>query len=137
MSENKCVIVVDPNLPLGTLANAIAVLSSSLGRAVPGMIGTDLLDHAGSPRRGITTLAIPILKGSPEQLGRMREALKAAEPELTVIDLISATRHTRSYTEYAAELSATTIDKLAYFGLALHGPHKLVKQYTGSLALLR
>ncbi len=137
MSDNKCVIVIDPSLPLGTLANAIAVLSSSLGRAVPTMIGADLVDHHGVRRRGITTLGIPVLKGSPELLSQMREALKEAEPALTVIDLISATRHTRSYEEYATELAATPIEELAYFGLALHGPQKLVKQYTGSLALLR
>jgi hypothetical protein len=137
MQDTKCVIVVDPTLPLGTLANTVAVLSSGLGRAVPGMIGADLRDQLGSRRRGITTLAIPILKASTELLGEMREALKPEEPALTVIDLISATRRTRSYEEYAAELANTPIDELAYFGLALHGPQKLINKYTGSLALLR
>ncbi|NLR74343.1 MULTISPECIES: DUF2000 domain-containing protein [Leeia] len=137
MSEQKCVIVIDPELPLGVIANAAAVLAVSLGKAVPELVGHDLQDADGLPHRGITTAAIPILKGSADGLQQMRSALSAHEPELTVVDLTDATRSTRSYAEYAAHLAATPSSEVRYLGLAVHGSSKLVNKFTGSLGLLR
>ena len=137
MSNLKCAIVIDEALPLGVIANTAAVLSLSLGKQIPGLVGNDLKDSKGDIHQGITTIPIPVLKGSIGLLKEMREALKPHEAELTVIDLISATRTTRSYEEYAKQLQDTPAQQLEYLGVALYGPQKIVNSFTGSLGLLR
>ena len=137
MSTTRCAIVIDPSLPLGVIANTAAVLTLSLGRHYPNLIGGDLEDSTGDTHLGITTIAIPILKGSGERLRQMRKALRRDTDQLTVIDLIGATRTTRNYADYAQAMRETPANQLDYLGLALCGPSKLVSRYTGSLGLLR
>ncbi len=137
MSVKKCVIVVDQDLPLGVIANTASVLSLSIGKSVPEIVGNDLEDSNGNKRKGITTVPIPILKRNNLNLTELREALKPHEPALTVVDVISATRTTKSYEEYSEQLKQTPVEKLEYQGIALYGDSKLVNRFTGSLGLLR
>jgi hypothetical protein len=137
MSENKCVLVVNESLPLGVIANTAAVLSASLGKLRPEMIGVDLPDCDGYVHQGITTMAIPILKGNAPLLKKMRAQLKEFEPGLLVVGLIEATRTTKSYEEYAAVLRNTPSAEVEYLGLALFGEKKVVTSLTGNLGLLR
>ncbi|WP_020592774.1 DUF2000 domain-containing protein [Kiloniella laminariae] len=145
--DRKCVLVIDKDLPLGVIANTAAVLALSLGKQHPEMIGPDLLDQKGDSHLGITTLPVPILKGTRDSLLALREKIRASEldlpesdlPEsgLTVVDVISATSSTRSYDEYARVLATTRTSELAYYGIALLGSKKLVTRLTGNLGLLR
>ncbi|WP_419905480.1 DUF2000 domain-containing protein [Kiloniella sp.] len=136
-TTHKCVIVIDQELPLGFIANSAAVLSLSIGKRHPEMIGSDIPDHVGDLHGGITILPVPILKGTASSLQTLREALKPHEPGLTVIDLISATRTTQNYAEYSEEMKSTSPDQLIYSGIALYGSKKLVNKFTGNLGLLR
>lgn len=137
MSDKKSVIIIDEKLPLGVIANTSAVIAASFGKFYPEMIGENLTDYQGHVHEGITTVALPILKGSAEQLKAMREQLREFEPELLVVDIISATRTTRSYEEYAAVLAQGPDDAIQYQGLGLIGDKKLVTKLTGNLGLLR
>lgn len=66
-AENeKCVIVVDENLPLGITANTAAILGITMGRKRPDVVGNDVLDLEGNPHRGIIQFPVPILKGNTE-----------------------------------------------------------------------
>ncbi len=135
--EKKCVLILDETMPPGILANTAAVLSASLGKLCPEMIGCDLPDRSGYMHRGITTIAMPILKGNPSLLRRMRRQLTEFEPDLLVVDLISATRTTKSYEEYAVVLKQSSDEEVEYLGLALYGDKKTITSLTGSLGLLR
>ncbi len=137
MTTTKYVIVIDEQLPVGVIANTAAVLSLSIGRLLPELIGHDLEDNLGSRRHGITTTPVPILKGTARLIGALRASVKQYEPELTVLDLVSATQTTKSYHEYADQMKRTPEDQLRYLGIGLCGPAKLVNKFTGSLGLLR
>lgn len=137
MSDKKCVIIIDETLPLGVIANTSAVIAASLGQLCSEMIGEDLIDYQGDIHKGITTMALPILKGSSEMLKTMRIQLREFESELLVVDLISATRTTRSYEEYAAVLAQGPDGAIQYQGLGLIGDKKLVMKLTGNMGLLR
>jgi hypothetical protein len=137
LNTTKCVLVIDEHLPVGVIANTAAVLSLGIGRLLPELIGHDLEDSSGAKRHGITTAAIPILKGSAGTLSALRAAVKPFEPQLTVLDLISATQTTKSYAEYADQMRATPESELQYLGIGLCGPTKMVNKFTGSLGLLR
>ncbi|WP_293759851.1 DUF2000 domain-containing protein [uncultured Aquitalea sp.] len=136
MTQLKCVLVLDGTLPGGVIANTAAILALSLGRRHPELVGEDLPDAEGRERAGITRLALPVLKATPEQLSTLRQTLHA-ETGLTVVEVTSATRTTRSYEEYAAHLAVTPETSLRYQGLALYGPSERVTGHTGSLPLLR
>ena len=135
MSDSKCVVLVNEALPLGKLANAIAVLTMSLGKKHPEIVGYDMADHDGHIHNGITTLPIPVLKAG-SHVGKIRAALNK-HPDLTVVDVTSATSETRSYDEYAQKMMDTPVAELTYYGIAIYGPKKVVNQYAGSLGLLR
>jgi hypothetical protein len=137
MSEHKCVLVIDEDLPLGVIANTAAVLGVSIGKLNPDIVGRDLVDHEGRHRTGITTVAIPILKGNGILLKEMREKLKEYEPDIQVVELIGATKTTKSYEEYAIAMQQTPESQLEYLGLALSGSKKLINKFTGNLGLLR
>ncbi|MBA3815979.1 MAG: DUF2000 domain-containing protein [Parachlamydiaceae bacterium] len=136
MSENKCVVILNENLPLGQLVNSAAVLMMSMGKLHPDLVGHNLEDGSGHLHLGITTVPLPVLKGAGK-LKEIREKIKLHEGELTVVDLIDATSTTASYEEYAAQLKMSALDVLNYHGMAIFGNRKLVNKYTGSLGLLR
>lgn len=133
----KCAVVVSDNLAPGFALNTAAVLGVSLGKLRSEMVGRDLSDSSGFTHRGITTVPIPVLKADAAFLKELRTRLKEFEPELLVVDVISATRTTKSYEEYAAVLETGPEDEIEYFGLALFGDKKLVTSFTGGLALFR
>ncbi len=137
LSTKKCVIVIDHFLPVGVIANTAAILSINLGKMIPEILGQDHKDNAGDNHHGITTMAIPILKGSKLLLKEMRQAVKAYEPDLTVIDLINATLTTKNYADYVHQYENTPIEHLKYLGLALYGEMKVVNKFTGSMGLLK
>lgn len=133
----KCAVVVSDSLAPGFALNTAAVLGVSLGKLRSEMVGRDLPDSSGFTHRGITTVPIPVLKADAAFLKELRSRLKEFEPELLVVDVISATRTTRSYEEYAAVLETSPEDGIEYFGLALFGDKKIVARFTGGLALFR
>jgi len=137
LSTKKCVVVIDHSLPVGVIANTAAVLSINLGKMIPEIVGHGHKDNMGDYHHGITTMAIPILKSSALLLKEMRQAVKAYEPDLMVIDLITATQTTKSYADYVYQYENTPIEHLEYLGLALYGEIKVVNKFTGSLGLLR
>jgi hypothetical protein len=108
----------------------------SVGRKHPELVGVDLEDRDGNIHEGITTVAIPVLKGG-KNLTQMRSSLRDRASELTIVDVVSATSVTRSYEEYAEKMKVTPAEELEYYGLAVYGPKKIVNQYTGALGLLR
>lgn len=136
MSDRKCVIIVNETLPVGIVANTVAVLTLSIGKKHPEMVGYDLVDSDGYIHNGITTLPIPVLKAG-DKIGKIRTALKQHHESLTIIDVISATSTTRTYDEYAQVMKNTAAEELQYYGVAIYGPKKLVNQHAGSFGLLR
>jgi len=137
MTDCKCVLILDPSLGPGLLANTAAILALSVGKRYPHWIGHDLVDAQGANHPGITTRAIPVLQATTDELRVLRQAARAYEAELQVVDLIDATLHTRSYAEYARAMATLSTEALSYHGLALVGSKKLVSRLTGSLTLLR
>jgi hypothetical protein len=136
-ATHKCVVIVDQEMPVGFITNTAAVLSLSIGKQHPEIIGQDMVDYNGNPHQGITVLPVPILKGTAPLLHEIREKLRPYEHELTVVDLITATRTTQNYAQYSEKMLATPIEQLSYCGIALYGTKKLVNKFTGNLGLLR
>jgi hypothetical protein len=135
---NKCVLVIDGDLPAGLIANTAAVLSMSLGRRFPELIGPDVEDSQGRRHLGITTIVMPILRGSSERLQQIRsQAGEGPDSELTVIDVTDCAQQTKTCADYSRRLGEAPAERLRYLGLCLYGPEAQVRSLTGSLPLLK
>lgn len=134
----KVVMIIDKELPVGLIANTAAVLGASLGRMVDGLIGNDLRDADGNIHRGITTMNIPILGGTKEQIKAIRTRLYDEEfAAVATVDFSNIAQRSLDYGDYGRVLANTGGDALAYLGICLYGPQKKVNSLTGSIGLLR
>ena len=62
--NEKCVMVMDEQLPVGMLANTAAILGITLGQKLPEVVGDDVVDQSGQTHLGIIAFPVPILKAS-------------------------------------------------------------------------
>jgi hypothetical protein len=132
----RIVIIVDAGLPIGLLANTVAVISISIGDGTSGVLGGDIVDACGQLHRGITALNIPVLEVPAEGLSKL---VKAAREEvgLLVVGFSHAAQSSRDYSEYTSRIRALHPDEIAYVGVGLAGTTRAIRHLTGSLPLLR
>ena len=53
LQNEKCVKVIDENLPLGIIANTAAIMGITLGKKMPQVVGADVMDQSGNEHLGI------------------------------------------------------------------------------------
>lgn len=137
-NQEKCVIIIDEQLPIGLVANTAAILGVTLGKLYPEGIGEDIYDSTGNKHLGIVNFPIPILKTNKEQLQTIRESIsQQSEQDVTIIDFSDVAQITNSYEQYRQTLESIAPEKLAYFGICLKGKKKLINKVAGSLPLYR
>ncbi len=138
MKNEKCVLIVDEQLPQGLIANTAAILGITLGKQRPDVVGEDIADADGREHLGIIEFPVPILRAAPEAINELRNRLYSDEySDICVVDFSDLAQSCKTYGEYLSRLSAAHGVELQYFGLALIGPKKPVNSLTGSLPLLR
>ncbi|BFR49874.1 DUF2000 domain-containing protein [Nitratidesulfovibrio sp. HK-II] len=135
LDSTKFAIVLDGGLPGGVAANAAAVLSLSVGRAFPDIVGPAVTDGDGGAHPGITQLPIPVLRAAPEALPDLRR--KAAERGLYCVGFTHTARTARSYQAYTLRMAATPHDDLGFVGIAIVGERSAVDGLCGALPTLR
>ena len=136
VENEKCVIVVDENLPLGIIANTAAILGITMGMKMPDVVGNDALDLEGNAHMGIIQFPVPILKGNTEILKKLRTRLFEPQfSELTVVDFSDLAQGT--YNEFIGKMANTSESRLNYIGIAVCGNKKQINKLTGSMPLLR
>ncbi|MBO0425865.1 MULTISPECIES: DUF2000 domain-containing protein [unclassified Enterococcus] len=137
-NQEKCVMIIDEQLPIGLVANTAAILGVTLGKLYPEGIGEDIYDSTGNKHLGIVNFPIPILKTNKEQLQTIRESIsQQSEQDVTIIDFSDVAQITNSYEQYRLTLESIAPEKLAYFGICLKGKKKLINKVAGSLPLYR
>lgn len=136
--NTKCVMVIDEKLPLGIITNTAAILGITLGKQVPELVGKDAYDASGQNHLGISTVPVPILKGSKEIIRDLREKLYASDyDDVIVADFSDVAQSCNIYSEYIKKASTTLELEHNYLGLAICGNKKKVNKLTGSMPLLR
>ena len=127
--NEKCVMVIDEELPTGIIANTAGIMGITLGKKLPETVGPDVSDRNGRSHLGIIAIPVPILKAS-----------KLYEPsfsELTVVDFSNVAQSCNDYDEFTSKAAQTDGDSFQYFGVGICGAKKLVNKLTGNLPLLR
>ncbi|QFZ19111.1 DUF2000 domain-containing protein [Saccharothrix syringae] len=135
-APDKCVIVVDGDLPVGLALNTAAILSLTIGRHVDGVLGDDVKDADGFAHRGITSLPVPILRGDAAALAAL-VVKAAAVPEVFVVDFTRTAQTSRTYDEYISRMAEIGTGDLPYVGVGIAGPKKPVDRLVGNFALYR
>lgn len=137
-NQEKCVMIIDEQLPIGLVANTAAIIGVTLGKLYPEGIGEDIYDSTGNKHLGIVNFPIPILKTNKEQLQTIRESIsQQSDQDVTIIDFSDVAQITNSYEQYRQTLESIASEKLAYFGICLKGKKKLINKVAGSLPLYR
>ena len=119
--KEKCVMILDENLPLGLIANTAAIMGITLGRQLPEVVGADVLDQSGNVHLGIIEFPVPVLEFQ----------------ELTAVDFSDLAQGCKTYDEFIGKMEQVPENALQYFGVAICGAKKKVNQLTGSMPLLR
>ena len=133
--NEKCVMIIDADLPLGEIANTAAVLGITLGGRIPNVVGADVGDGAGNYHAGVIRIPVPILKASRDEIGKLRLRLYKEFADLIAIDFTDLAQSCRSYDEFIDKMSYTST--LGYIGLALYGDKQKINKLTGNLPLLK
>ena len=131
----RCVIVVDEDLPAGLAANAAAVLALTLGAREPDLAGADFVDADAQPHPGLIPIGLPVLRAPRAELVEIRR--RASEDGVSVVDFPVFGQRTNDYDEFRGMVAATPAAELSYLGVALSGSSRAVRRLTGRLALLR
>lgn len=135
--EQKCVMVIDANLPLGLIANTAAMLGISIGQLHPEIVGEDVTDGSGKEHPGISMVPISMLKGDEALLKDLRARLFEQEfAGLTAVDFSDVAQKINVYADYAKKSAETPECEHNYFGIALFGDKKKINRLTGMLPLL-
>ncbi len=138
LTNEKCVMVIDENLPTGIVANTAAILGITLGKKMPEIVGADVTDQSCNEHLGIIEFPVPILKGSPEIIKSIRERMYEPDfRELTVVDFSDLAQSCKTYDEFIEKMKRTSESELQYFGIAICGQKKKVNKLTGNLPLLQ
>lgn len=131
-------MIVDGTLPLGIIANIVSIMSISLGKKNPEIVGVDGNDADGRTHLGLIQFPVPVLKADAEKTNTLRERLYGEDfADVSVIDFSNVAQETYTYEDYLQRLSESASGDLVYYGLAIEGPKKKVNKLTGSLPLLR
>lgn len=138
LQNKKCVMVIDENLPLGIVANTAAIMGITLGKKMPEVVGSDVIDKTGNEHLGIIEFPVPILKGNIDSIKAIREKLYEPDfSDLTVVDFSDLAQSCKTYNEFIEKMAGVPESTLQYFGLAICGAKKKINKLTGSMPLLR
>lgn len=134
----KCVLIIDEDKPLGVMANVTSILSISLGKIRPDIVGENTPDATGNSHCGLIQVPVPILKASSEKICELRNILFSEDySDITCVDFTNVAQDCMTYEDYTNTMSSSNPDELTYMGLAIVGNKKKINKLTGSLALLR
>jgi hypothetical protein len=136
MIPERIAIIVDVGLPIGLLANAVAVVSLSIGDLSTGVLGSDVVDAGGRLHSGITALNIPILGASAARLFDIVEEARE-EANLLTVGFSAIAQSSRDYADYTSRTGALHPEEITYVGLGLAGTSRSIRRLTGSLPLIR
>lgn len=125
LQNEKCVMVIDENLPLGIIANTAAIMGITLGKKMPQVVGADVMDQSGNEHLGIIEFPVPILKGSTETIKEIREKLYQQDfQDLTVVDFSDLAQGCKTYDEFIEKMGHVPESRLQFLQEIL--PHNKV-----------
>lgn len=134
-TPERCVIVVDDQLPAGRAANAAAVIALTIGQRHPALVGPPLVDASGVAHPGLIPIGIAVLAASRATLAAIRA--KGAAAGCDVVDFPAQGQQTTDYSAFRDAVAQVATDDLEYVGVALIGARKPIGKLVANLGLLK
>ncbi|WP_410014266.1 DUF2000 domain-containing protein [Sodalis sp. C49] len=131
----RCVIVVDSELPAGRAANAAAVIALTVGQRHPALVGLPLVDASGCEHPGLIPIGITVLAADRATLSALRD--KGAGSGCDIIDFPVQGQQTTDYAAFREAVAHVATEELQYVGLALVGERKPISKIVAKLGLLK
>ena len=131
----KWVVVVNDGIGPGLATNAAICVASATAREVGGLAGPDGKDAGGAVHPGLPWAGCSVLRGSSEELRRLRERAGGTD-DVFVADMPAAAQQTRVYDEYLEVLGATPAEEIEYYAVSVVGPRNRVAKLVKGLPLL-
>lgn len=130
---NKAAIIINPNLPLGILANAVACITSGLFVHGSNLVGPRI---RGDKIMYIPITKIPILILTPGKKSLQELCKQAKSINLKYMAFTKEAQSTTDYNTYENAVSDLPIESVNLLGLGLVGSAKLVNSLIGNLPML-
>lgn len=133
----KIAIIVDPDLPVGLLANTVAVIAIGIGAVKPGFGGTKLTDSGGRSILNSANRPVPILQAPPSHMSELLRAALPAPEHSVVVAFPQFARSLHEFENYRRQFRTKSLGAERIEGLGLAGPERWVRSLTSSIKLLR
>ncbi len=133
----RIAVIVNPELPLGLLANTSSAVAIGLAARFPSLAGEQLADAEGKAIDVSSKLPVPILQATAEQINAIMHKALQATGEVAIVPFPAFARAMHSFEDYRQAFPGRSLAVETLDGLGLAGPEKWVKSLTGSLKLLR
>ncbi len=131
---NKAAIIINPDLPIGILANAVACITSGLFLQGNEYVGPEIL---GENVTYIPITKIPILILKPGNKSLIELCKQAQSSGLKYMAFTREGQSTTDYSLYEKAVAGKPLETVTLLGIGLVGPEKIVNSIVGSLPMLR
>ncbi|WP_026868563.1 DUF2000 domain-containing protein [Inquilinus limosus] len=133
----RLAIVVNPDLPLGLIANTAGAIAIGLGARLPALAARQLTDRHDRTIDISSNRPVPILQADAATIRALLLKALPQPGERAVVPFPSFARSLHAYAEYEAAFPDRDLSEEDIDGLGVAGPAKWVRSLTGSLKLLR
>lgn len=133
-TPERCVIIIDSELPAGRAANAAAVIALTIGQRHPALVGLPLVDASGCEHPGLIPIGITVLAADRATLSVIRG--KGAGTGCDIIDFPIQGQQTTDYAAFQQAVAQVVTEELQYVGVALIGERKPIGKIVAKLGLL-
>lgn len=140
MSEplsEKIILVLRPELPVGTLVNVAACLTAGIVGANRRLAGHSLTDLSGLLSQASCHVPVVALKGDDAAFCRILAEIKAQQGNGCLSIFPAYARDIHQAEDYWLQHQEQTHAGPELLGLALYGPKKWLNRLSGNLPLLR
>lgn len=137
LPDIRLAIIINPDLPLGLIANTASAIAIGLGARFPGLAARHLTDQQDRTIDISSNLPVPVLQADADAIRTLLLKALSQQGERAIVPFPAFARSLHDYREYEATFPGRDLAEEVIDGVGIAGPAKWVKSLTGSLKLLR
>lgn len=130
----KSAIIINPDLPIGYLANAVACIASGIFLNGNDLVGPEI---KGQNVSYIPITKIPILLLKPGTKSLLELCKQAQTLHLKYMAFTKEAQSTTDYEAYTNSVSGLPLESVTLLGLGVVGEDNIVNSLVGNLPMLR